>query len=215
MTEKMIERLKKAYRVNQRDAGEFQKMKVKGMTFTVQCFTAEGLGNVSVMKASGMFGLMKMDTVVVNPFDVDAPLFSYDRIKVVKNDLLYLELFDTTIGHTFDTAGLLAVADRHTDIPDHIPTPNWYEHLILPSSSYKKTKQANSAKVDVFVEEFFDAYLAQVSQTKGCDPMQKKQCASIYSDGLIQNGGPSTDVFVKKFGKDKTREFFKKVLFGA
>ena len=47
------------------------------------------------------------------------------------------------------------------------------------------------------------------------DPEEKKRRAAVYSDGLVANGGPSTDVFKKSFGDEKTKEFFDKVLFGV
>ena len=43
----------------------------------------------------------------------------------------------------------------------------------------------------------------------------KKAKAAIYSNGLIENGGPATDPFLQAFGKEKTKEFFEKVLFGV
>ena len=48
------------------------------MTFTIKAYKAEGLGHVSVMRAKGFFGLMKMDTLIVNPTYVDLPLYSYN-----------------------------------------------------------------------------------------------------------------------------------------
>ena len=36
-----------------------------------------------------------------------------------------------------------------------------------------------------------------------------------YSDGLIDKGGVSTDVFKKELGEAKTRDFFNKVFFGT
>lgn len=37
----------------------------------------------------------------------------------------------------------------------------------------------------------------------------------FYAEGLLANGGPSTDVFKKQFGDEKTAELFRKVLFGV
>ena len=36
-----------------------------------------------------------------------------------------------------------------------------------------------------------------------------------YSDGLIKNGGVSTDFFKKNLGEDTTRDFFDKAFFGT
>ena len=50
------------------------------MRFFVKAYRADGLGHVSVMRAKGFFGLMKMDTLIIVPKEKDLPLYSYDRI---------------------------------------------------------------------------------------------------------------------------------------
>ena len=57
-----------------------REFKASGMKFSAVAYEAAGFGHVGVMNANGMFGLMKMETLVLNPFCVDAPLFSLDRV---------------------------------------------------------------------------------------------------------------------------------------
>ena len=38
---------------------------------------------------------------------------------------------------------------------------------------------------------------------------------SVYVNGLLSHGGPSTDVFRKAIGEAKTAELFHRVLFGT
>ena len=97
MTDKLLSLIGQRFPLKERDAGEYKSLKVKGMKFTITPYEAEGLGHVSVMKASGMFGLMKMDTLIVNPKETDLPLLSYDRILAMGNDTLILELYDTML----------------------------------------------------------------------------------------------------------------------
>ena len=42
----------------------------------------------------------------------------------------------------------------------------------------------------------------------------KKHKADQYRDGLLENGGPAVDTFLKAWGKEKTKRFFEEVLFG-
>ena len=42
----------------------------------------------------------------------------------------------------------------------------------------------------------------------------KTEKALFYINGLLENGGPSTDVFVKGIGKERTTELFHNILFG-
>ena len=43
----------------------------------------------------------------------------------------------------------------------------------------------------------------------------KQEKARVYVNGLLEKGGPSTDVFKKSIGEAKTRELFERILFGT
>ena len=45
--------------------------------------------------------------------------------------------------------------------------------------------------------------------------LRQAELQKNYSNGLIENGGVSTDLFVKAMGEEKTRVFFDQVLFKA
>jgi len=47
-----------------------------------------------------------------------------------------------------------------------------------------------------------------------CDPERKKEKARAYSNGLLEHGGPAVNNFLKVWGKEKTEDFFGRVLFG-
>lgn len=54
-----------------------------------------------------------------------------------------------------------------------------------------------------------------MSEMEKCEPEAKKEKASVYVEGLLSNGGPSTDVFNGEFGAEKTAELFRRVLLGT
>ena len=58
MTKRLLSLLGEKYPLTACDAGGFARLKAGGMTFTVEAYEAAGLGHVSVMRASGFFGLM-------------------------------------------------------------------------------------------------------------------------------------------------------------
>ena len=47
------------------------------------------------------------------------------------------------------------------------------------------------------------------------DAERQFEITQNYSDGLIEKGGVSTDVFKKALGEEKTRDFFNRVFFGT
>ena len=194
------------------DVKEFGELKANGMKFTVRAFEAEGLGHVSAMQAKGFFGLMKMDTLIVNPNDVDLPLYSYDRINAMGNDTLIIELYDTAV-EPLNTDALDAVNAKFQALPERDPGVHWYDPIKLPQSVSKKGKKLG-AQFDAYAAAYTDAYLKLPAKPVS-DPMKKREKTNAYVEGLLRNGGPSTDVFKKALGEQKTAELFKKVLFGT
>lgn len=214
MIRKMLRTVTARYHLNGITAGEFSKMKVSGMNFEIWAFHAEGLGHVSAMTATGFFGLMKMDTLIINPTERDLPLFSYDRVHALGNDTLIYELYDTLLEKA-DLAGLEAVKARYADLPDHDLGQHWYDGIKLAVSLSKKGKKAHSAAFDSCAMDYLEAYLDSAENAPWCDPAGKKAKAAVYVEGLLEHGGPSTDVFKKGLGPEKTALLFRHVLFGT
>ena len=214
MVEPLLSILGSTYPLTKVDAGEFRKMKVSGMDFTVTPYDAKGLGRVCVMDVSGMLGLMKMQTLIVNPFCVDAPLLSLDAISAMGKETLFLEPFNTQLAASFDESGMLAVREKYASIPDKDPGQHWYDSLHLRSATFKSGKKCR-AELESLAEDYYRAYLAAVREMPACDEAEKRRKAAEYSEGLAEHGGPATDPFIKKYGREKTTQFFRTVLFGT
>jgi hypothetical protein len=213
MTDKLLGVLKEKYTLTKLDAGEFASLKASGMKFSVEAYRAEGLGHVSVMRAKGFFGLMKMDTLMIVPTDIDLPLYSYDRIYAMGNDTLIVELYNTLITGT-DLSALDGVKAKFAELPERDPGEHWYDSIKLAQSISKKGKKALENSFDAFAEEHFNAYL-NTKADQVTVKAEKKELSARYVDGLLSQGGPSTDVFKKELGQEKTSLLFKQVLFGT
>ncbi len=213
MTEKLLSLLKAQYPLRASDAGEFSSLKATGMRFMVEAWEAEGLGHVSVMRAAGFFGLMRMDTLIVNPTQRDLPLYSYDRILAMGNDTLIAELYDTTVGG-FASPELDALLARTADHPDRDPGTHWYDDIRLAQSISKKGKKAEHEAFDALAQAHFSAWLSADCQPL-TDAAAKREKTAAYVNGLLTHGGPSTDVFLKALGQEKTERLFRTVLFGT
>lgn len=213
MTEKLLYLMNTRYRLTPIDIGEMAKLKANGMTFTVSAYYAKGLGHVSVMRAKGFFGLMKMDTFIINPDEMDLPLYSYDRIFAAGNDTLIVELYDSLVGEC-DLSGMNAVKEQYVHLPERDPGTHWYDSIKLAESISKKGKKAHTRDMDDLTVRHFQAYFDAPAKPV-TDVNAKRERASAYVEGLLKNGGPSTDVFKKKFGEEKTAELFRTVLFGT
>ncbi len=212
MTDKLLSLIGALYPLRALDAGEFARLKVHGLRFTIEAYEADGLGHVSVMRAGGMLGLMKMDTLIVNPTRRDLPLYSYDRIHAMGNDTLIIELYDTTL-EAFSCEALNRLQAEARGLPDRDPGTHWYDGIRLPQSLSKKGKRAQSPAFDRLAADFLTAWLHAECPPTG-DFAAKREKTAAYVNGLLAQGGPSTDVFRKALGTERTAALFRNVLFG-
>ena len=214
MTEKMLETIGNAFPLTELSCGDYAKQKVSGMNFSIRRFVAEGLGNVSVMVASGFFGLMKMDTLIITPTERDMPLLSYDRVHAMGNDTLIFELYDTLL-EAVDLPGLEEVKAKAAYLPDHDLGAHWYDPIKLEVSLSKKGKKARRRSFDATAIHYLAQYLLAAKNAAACEAAPKREKASVYVEGLLAHGGPSTDVFKKGIGEEKTAHLFRKILFAT
>lgn len=215
VTEHLVEAIGKRFPLKETDVGEMSSFRARGMLFTVRAFRAAGLGHVSVMKASGFFGLMNMDTLIVTPDARDLPILSYDRIRAMGKDKLYAELYDTTIDGVV-LSSLAGLEARYSEaLVPFSPGVHWYDTIRLPESLYRIAKKGRSGYADALMEEYLAAYLdTPCKATEAGMLAVKREKNAAYVNGLLTNGGPSTDVFLSSFGAEKTKKIFFEILFG-
>lgn len=209
----LLDKLNTHFPLKELPVGEYHRLKIKGMTFTVRQYEAAGLGHVSWTTAAGFFGLMKMEILIIDPKWKDMPLLSCDRVKAMGRDTLIIELMDTLTG----PCGLKLLDEvkaRYASLPDHDLGSHWYDPMKLEQSVSKRGKKALSASFDALTDAYFDAYMACAGEAASCAPQEKAQKTGVYVEGLLLHGGPSTDVLKKGLGEEKTADLFRNVLFG-
>ena len=214
MIEKLIEEFAQSYTFDAIENKEFDSFKVNGMDFEVKAYDAQFLGRVSSMKGKMKFGLMKMETLIVNPLELDVPLFSFDLIQVPGKLIVILEQYDTLVNAKRNESVFLNIKEKYEDLEDRPSKSAWYDELRFSSSIGKKVSKKKADRVKEMIEEYFEAYLDLCRDARVIDREEKKVKADLYRDGLLENGGASTDSFLKAWGKEKTERLFKEVLFG-
>ena len=210
----LISKIDKAHPMKKLEIGEYSEIKAPMMNFEISAFEAEGLGHVSVMSMSGMLGLMKMDTIIINPKSRDLPLLSYDRVYAMGKDTLIVELYETRKNPAELTGIRKVVKTDALRLPVNDLGEHWYDDIKLPESISLKANHKYGPKFDEVVGKYMDAYLATPTE-EDFDPEAKQEMAESYVEGLLKNGGPSTSVFLKLFGEEKTADLFRNVLFGT
>ena len=215
-TEKLLKLIGDKYPLCELPTDGYDGLRVSGMRFSIKAYRAEGLGHVSIMSASGFFGLMRMDTLIINPTQIDLPLLSYDGIYAMGNDTRIIELYDTML-NPCSLDSLYRDSKRCSDIRERDPGKHWYDGIKLPQSISKKAKKDKSGRLDKLSEEYLGEYLAlQADKVIGEEnKLEKQRKSAVYVEGLLENGGPSTDVFVKGLGRERTARLFRHILFGT
>ncbi len=213
MKDQVFDAISAIYELHEKDIKEYSVIKGCGMKFMVKVYDAAASGNLCVMDMTGFGGLMKMETVVFSPTEVDAPMLSSDYIKAFGKETLLLELYDTTIGHP-SFAALDAVKEKYAALPAHDPGEHWYDSLRLPQSDFKKGRKLTE-KFGKYSRDYAAKYFDIVKNCKPCDTDEKMKKNAVYADGLLTNGGPAVNQFKKMIGPDKTEVFLKKFMFAA
>ena len=212
----IIDLIRKSFELKEQQAGEFSTLKVGPMKFSIEHWDGGVLGNVSYMAASGMMGLMKMETLIINPVKADLPLMSLDTVLAMGKLTVIAEIYDTTLCG-FDQAACLTVKESLAFHPDRPVSSNWYDDIRLSCSWGKKTGKKALLTLEKGLAEYVQAYLSVAKRTpelSGELLEQKRIKTDAYVTGLLEHGGPSTDFFMKNIGKEKTGKLFHEVLFG-
>lgn len=209
---------RKYFNVTELDAGEYREVNGGMINAAVKQYHIEGVGNMAIQKATAMLGLMKMDMMVITPTERDLPIFSYDIINAMGNHTLIIEVYDVLLDKTLEfNDRLLKIKENYSDLPDDDRGEHWYDDIKMSASVSKKgKKKAIADACDKLYGEYLEEFFKMASQLSIVEDEDAKRAKSAeYVNGLLTNGGPSTDQFVKMIGQEKTTEYFTKVIFGT
>jgi len=210
----------KYYTLTETDCGEYRNLTLFGiMKFNVRQYEVEGIGNLAVMTTD--IGVMQMATVVLTPTQRDLPLVSMDYMYMLGNRTAYVEFYDLVLEQDDGYKALLkdlgAIREQFDNLETVTPTAAWYDTLKT-EGFYKKGTADDDAALIEMLEKGLDAVMAYGQNLPVLENDARAEKAALqktYSEGLIENGGVSTDIFVKALGADGTRAFFDSVLFKA
>ena len=213
-SEQILSKLNEMFELTPCPPSEYETFQMVGLDFKAKGYESPAFGHVSVQTASGMGGAMQMESMIVNPFAVDGPLFSLDLIVMQGKHTLMMELYDTLLDVPQDEAPFQAIKDRYAHIADIPHKPNWYEDIQYRASCAKLATDEQAEDLSKLILTYADRYLQLLKEAPTCDTARKRVKADAYRDGLLSHGGPATDAFLKFWGPEKTGTLFREVLFG-
>lgn len=210
MLDQLLEMIGTDFHLTGKD-GSARQFQTAGMAFEARAYVAEGLGHVGVMTAQGP---MRMETLLINPFELDAPIFSYDRIHAMGQEIVLAEMYDSLLGDSFRVDGLARALGEAAFYPDK-SQDTWFAPMIVSPWLNQKGPAGDAERFDGIVADYVAAYLAAVKMAEPCDAAQKREKAAVYSEGLLKHGGPATDPVKAAMGEAFTADLFRNTLFGA
>ena len=130
-------------------------------------------------------------------------------------DTLFLEMYDTKLSYVPDTAPMANIIASYADLAESPVASCWYDDILYKESVKKVMPKEQTPRMDAFTEQYLGEYLRLCDEAPLCDETAKRAAASAYTEGLLNNGGASTDNFLKAKGKTFTQGLFREVLFGT
>ncbi|MBP3885828.1 MAG: hypothetical protein J6D54_12955 [Olsenella sp.] len=209
--------LEQHFTLVQEDLGADAVLSKGGMTFTTEGWKIDGIGHLCFMRMRGFFGLMRMETAVISPTHVDAPLFNADWVKVLGNETQIVEMYDTQLqplpaecGRVFEV-----LRERDADIPD-VPSKGerWYDSILYPFSYHKKGKGIED-RLSTAAQDYLVSYVDQLAGMAACDEREKAAKVRAFATRLFDEGGPAVDQVVKLFGRTVGQRLIVRHMYGA
>lgn len=208
----------RSFALNAVELGEFAAFSVKPMKVTARRWKVEGLGGLTLMNARAAFGIMKMQTLVFTPSERDIPLFSWDIIEAMGKVTLLITYYDFPVSNKQPNYSVQREIRKSLEnMKEYVIPSSWLdEYCINDLTVARKSGKKSLPIMEKAIEQSLFAYLEMARNSSPLTPeksLQKKQLIEEYVDKLFSLGSPTTKVFVKAIGEEKSKEFYKNVMF--
>lgn len=212
-----LRRLSDCFELEKEDVGSDAHLKKRGIALDTESYRIGGVGHFCILRMNALFGLMKMETAVLAPTEKDLPLLNLDRVRFLKKDAQFAELYDTQLSPwSRETAAVFeSLKDRDRDLPEPAKkTAHWYDNLLYPCS-YRKAGIGISDRLTETGQDYAEAFIAALASAPSCNPTAKKEKVVQFADTLFTQGGPAVDTVTKLFGKETARRLILRYMYGT
>ena len=211
------EQLAKSYQLKQLDLGADARMSRKGITFETESYEVSGLGHLCTMRMKAMFGLMRMEAVILSVTHKDVPMINLDYVKAMGKETQMVELYNTQIADEAKELQeeLQKIRDRDADISDYVsPGTHWYDDILYPCS-YRKTGKGVSDRLAAAARDCAGKYISMLASAPDCDPAEKQAKARHFAESLLASGGPAVDQVTRLFGRETAERLILRHMYGV
>ncbi|NCB52896.1 MAG: hypothetical protein EOM54_13645 [Clostridia bacterium] len=211
--------LGKTFQIKKLDLRDYAKIKGNKVTFELERYRAEGLGNIAYITASGFVGLFHMETLVITPLSRDVPMLIADKVTIMGINQLVIELYDTLVNKALLDSEHIRNMDRLSaeavGLKDNKLAEREYDYLKL-SPSVSKIGIMKKAALDVLFRTYMNEYgnLAKAAP-KLENTSEKAALQEDMMERFIEKGNPFVDVFKRTLEESKVRLLFSRFIFGV
>jgi hypothetical protein len=201
------------------DLGADARLSKRGMTFETKSWEIRGIGHLCVMRMNAFFGLMKMETIVIAPFEADLPLYNADWVNAFGTETQMAELYDTQLEPwPEESKGKFdEIKAASADLPDAPTGEHWYDAVLYPCSVHKKGKKLTD-RFNKLAKEYTDLFVAELAAAAAsgkCPADLKKARVSEFAHKLVENDGPAVSMMAKLFGKETMQRIVLQHMYGV
>lgn len=208
------------YDLKEVETGKFAKLQIQGIDYSITQYEIIGVGNLLVMD-SKYSSKLQMASFVITPYYKSLPLFSTDYMYMQEKRGFLIEYYDLVpekdelyLNYMNQFASLKA---EHNHLEDMLLKECWYDSL-KPVCTAKNTDRTKDTEISSMFVDNLKLFIEMEQHSKLLTAEERKlkwKITQDYTDGLVDNGGVSTNVFKAIMGSDATKEFFNKVFFGT
>ena len=214
-----VDSLGRYFELVPKELGADARRSKRGMTFETKSWEIRGIGHLCVMRMNAFLGLMKMETIVIAPFEADLPLYNADWVKAFGTETQIAELYDTQLEPWPETSQkkFLGIKAGFADLPDAPSGEHWYDSVLYSCSIHKKGKGLTDS-FNKLAKEYTDLFVAELAAavaTGKCPVDLKKARVSEFAHKLVANDGPAVNMMAKLFGKETMQRIVLKHMYGV
>ena len=209
--------LDRTHALAQKDLGADARLSAKGMTFETESWEIPGIGHLCVMQMNAFLGLMRMETVVIAPTDVDFPLFNSDWVNAFGTETQIAELYNTQLQPWPDECreAFEFARDKYADLPDApAGDPHWYDDILYPCSLHKKGRRLTE-RMSRAAQDYLTVYVELLAAAPVCNTAEKAAKVQAFAERLFEEGGPSVNQVTKLVGEQTARRLILRHMYGT
>lgn len=208
------------YELKEVETGKFANLQIEDISYNIRQYEINSVGNLLVMDSKDSTKL-QMVSFVITPYYKSLPLFSTDYMYIQEERGFLIEYYDLVpeindlyLNYINKFAGLKA---KHDQLEDMKLKECWYDSLKSVCTAKNTDRTQDSEALSMFVDNL-ELFIQMERECKFLTTEERKEKWKItqdYTDGLVDQGGVSTNVFKAIMGSDATKEFFNDVFFGT